>query len=102
LSFHKITHSSCKLQKAFTVSLNAACEHDRANDIWTSSLVNELCNACPCKSYDDLLENKCNECGDEMNTVGYFSTKVSEEPVTYYLKTTASEPFCINDGTPLG
>ena len=37
-----------------------------------------------------------------MNTVGYFSTKVSEEPVTYYLKTTASEPFCINDGTPMG
>ena len=54
------------------------------------------------KSYDDLLANKCNDCGDEMNTVGYFSTKVSEEPVTYYLKTTASEPFCINDGTPMG
>ena len=54
------------------------------------------------KSYDDLMANKCNVCPGEMNTVGYYSTKVSDEPVTYYMKTTATKPFCINSGTPLG
>ena len=46
------------------------------------------------KSYDDLLANKCNVCPGEMNTIGYYSTKVSDHPVTYYTKTTAKEPFC--------
>ena len=46
------------------------------------------------KSYDDLMADKCNVCPGEMNTIGYYSTKVSDHPVTYYTKTTAKEPFC--------
>ena len=29
--------------------LGASCEHERVNQIWTSSLAGERCQACPCK-----------------------------------------------------
>ena len=47
------------------------------------------------KSYDDMMANKCNICPGKHNTVGYHSTKISDEPVKYYLPTTAKKPYCI-------
>ena len=42
-----------------------------------------------------MIANKCNICPGKHNTVGYHSTKISDEPVKYYLPTTDEEPFCI-------
>lgn len=42
-----------------------------------------------------MMANKCNICPGKHNTVGYHSTKISDEPVKYYLPTTAKKPYCI-------
>ena len=34
---------------SFNAVIGASCEHERVNEIWTSSLAGERCQACPCK-----------------------------------------------------
>ena len=34
---------------SFNSVIGASCEHERVNEIWTSSLTGERCQACPCK-----------------------------------------------------
>ena len=68
------------------------CNHQRAVQLWTSSFY-EPCTACPCQSYDDLMNEMCDFCISQ-NTVGYWSVKKSEEPITYYIRTTDKAPYC--------
>jgi len=75
-----------------TPSLDTNCEHQRAVQIWTSSFENP-CIVCPCQSYEDLINQQCDNCISQ-NTVGYWSVKKSNVPITYYMRTTDSKPYC--------
>jgi len=74
------------------VALDTNCDHQRAVRMWTSSFT-EPCIACPCQSYADLLSEQCDNCISQ-NTVGYWSIKKSEQPTTYYIRTTDKRPYC--------
>ena len=74
------------------VALDTNCDHQRAVQLWTSSFY-DPCIACPCQSYDDLMNEMCDFCISQ-NTVGYWSVKKSEEPITYYIRTTDKAPYC--------
>ena len=77
---------------SFQVALDTNCDHQRAVRMWTSSFT-EPCIACPCQSYADLLSEQCDNCISQ-NTVGYWSIKKSEQPTTYYIRTTDKRPYC--------
>ena len=77
---------------ALQVALDTNCDHQRAVQMWTSSFT-EPCIACPCQSYADLLSEQCDNCISQ-NTVGYWSIKKSEQPTTYYIRTTDKRPYC--------
>ena len=72
--------------------LDTNCDHQRAVEIWVSSF-DKSCFACPCDSYEDLLEKKCASCR-RPNPVGYYAVKPTQT-TKYYQETTANAPFCL-------
>jgi len=77
-----------------------ACNHVRAVEYYIESILTTCpFQAHPCPSYDDYLQGKCSQCGENCFRMGYHSiaNKNSVSKLQYtdlYLSTAWQDPYC--------
>ena len=72
--------------------IDTNCDHQRAVQLWTNSF-DTNCMACPCDSYESLINGECDYPCRRPNILGFYSSPVIQKTV-YYMKTTDKAPYC--------